>query len=168
MSLTLFKMSEQYLALLQQLADSDFDEQTIKDTLEGSEIVESITDKAVNIVHVMRSLETNCEAIDAEINRLKELKTRRKANADKLEGYLLSNMEATGISQIDSPTMTIKIRNNPESVEVFEPHLVPSDFMEWPAPPPQKPNKTAIKAALKEGKEVQGCRLVRSKSLTVK
>ena len=167
MSLTLFKMREEYINLMQKMADSDFDEQTIKDTLEGSEIVESIAEKAENIVYVVKNLEMNCEAIDVEIERLKALKTRRKANADKLETYLIENMEATGIQFLESPTMTIKIRNNPESVEVFEPQLVPSEFMAWPDPPPQKADKVAIKAALKAGQEVQGCKLVRSKSLKV-
>ena len=168
MSLSLYKMREEYIALMQKMSEADFDEQTIKDTLESTDIVENFSEKAANIVYVMRSVEDNCAAIDAEIERLKGLKAHRKAGAEKLEAYLLDNMEATQITVIESPTMTIKIRNNPESVEVFEPHLVPSEYMAWPPPPEQKPNKTEIKKALQSGKEVQGCRLVRSKSLMIK
>lgn len=164
----LYQLREEYTALLAKLADADLDAQTIADTIESTGLQESIAEKAQNCVMVLRQLDTNCDAIDAEIKRLKELKDRRKANAEKLEEYLIYNMEAAGIESIDAPLMTIKVRNNPESVDVFEPALLPDEFWEWPKMPEKKPNKNLIKTTLKSGVEVSGVRLVRSKSLSIK
>jgi hypothetical protein len=164
----LYQLRSEYVELLNKLADADLDAQTIADTLEGSGLQESIADKAQNIVAVLTQMDSNCEAIDAEIKRLKELKDRRKANAEKLEEYLIFNMEAADIQSIEAPLFTIKIRNNPESVDVFEPALVPEEYMEWPSLPPKKPAKALIKTALKSGVVIQGVRLVRSKSISVK
>lgn len=164
----LYTLRQEYTDLLAKLADSDLDAQTIADTIESTGLQESIAEKAQNCVMVLRQLDSNCDAIDAEIKRLKELKDRRKANAEKLEQYLIYNMEAAEIQSIDAPLVSIKIRNNPESVEVFEEGLVPSDYMAWPSLPPAKPDKTKIKTALKTGVDVPGCKLTRSHSLVVK
>lgn len=164
----LYQLREEYTTLLAKLADADLDAQTIADTIESTGLQESIAEKAQNCVMVLRQLDTNCEAIDAEIKRLKELKDRRQANAKRLEDYLIYNMEAAGIESIDAPLMTIKVRNNPESVDVFEPALLPDEFWEWPKMPEKKPNKNLIKTTLKSGVELSGVRLVRSKSLSIK
>jgi len=165
---SLYQLRSEYVELLNKLADADLDAQTIADTIEGSGLQESITEKAQNVVHVLQQMDNNCAAIDAEIKRLKELKDRRKANAEKLEEYLIYNMEAAEIQSIEAPLFTIKIRNNPESVEVFQEELIPEEYLEWPKMPPKKPNKTAIKTAIKTGLDIPGVRLVRSKSIQVR
>jgi restriction endonuclease S subunit len=117
---------------------------------------------------IARQFDAHCDAIDSEIERLKALKTSRQNTADKLRDYLLNNMAYAQIDSIDHPLMSIKIRNNPESVEIFEESLIPPEYMTWPEPPPKKPNKSLIKTALKSGATIDGVRLVRSKSLSIK
>lgn len=164
----LYTLRQEYIELMTKLADMDLDAQTIADTIESTGIAESFNEKAQNIVLVSRQFEAHCDAIDGEINRLQELKKQRKSASDKLKDYLLQNMLAAQIDTIESPICTIKVRNNPESVEVFEQGLIPQEYMDWPAMPPPKPNKTLIKTTLKSGGDVPGCKLVRSHSLNIK
>lgn len=164
----LYQLRTEYMELMTKLADMDLDAQTLADTIESTGVVESFNEKAANVVMVARQFDGNCDAIDNEISRLQDLKKQRKNAANKLREYLLNNMMAAQIESIDHPLMSIKIRSNPESVEVFEEGLIPSDYMAWPAMPPSKPDKTKIKTALKTGVDVPGCKLVRSHSLTIK
>lgn len=164
----LYTLRQEYIELMTKLADMDLDATTLADTIESTGVVESFNEKAANVVMVARQFDSHCDAIDNEIKRLQDLKKQRKNAADKLREYLLNNMMAAQIESIDHPLMSIKIRSNPESVEVFEEGLIPSDYMAWPAMPPAKPDKTKIKTALKTGVDVPGCKLVRSHSLTIK
>jgi len=164
----LYNLRQEYVELMTKLADMDLDAQTLADTIESTGVVESFNEKAANVVMVARQFDSHCDAIDSEIKRLQDLKKQRKNTAEKLRDYLLNNMMAAQIESIDHPLMSIKIRNNPESVEVFEESLVPSDYMSWPSMPAPKPDKTKIKTAIKTGVEIPGCKLVRSNSLLVK
>lgn len=164
----LYTLRSEYIELIAKLADMDLDAQTIADTIESTGVVESFNEKAANVVFMARQFDAHCDAIDNEIKRLQALKKSRANTAEKLREYLLGNMLATQIDSIESPLVTIKIRQNPESVEVFDEKMIPSDFMDWPAMPPPKPNKTAIKKAIQSGQEVAGCKLTRSNSLIIK
>jgi hypothetical protein len=164
---SLYSLRAEYQALAYKLADMDIDATTIADTIEASGIMDSIAEKGQNIIMVSRSFEAHIEAIDGEIKRLTALKKHRQATADKLRDYLLANMQAAEIERIEGPLMTISIRNNPESVEVFDSNQVPAEYMRTPEPPPAAPDKTAIKAAIKSGKEIAGCRLTRTQKLHI-
>jgi hypothetical protein len=164
----LYQLRTEYVELMTKLADMDLDAQTLADTIESTGVVESFNEKAVSVVMIARQFDAHCDAIDSEIERLKALKTSRQNTADKLRDYLLNNMMAASIESIDHPLMSIKIRNNPESVDVFDEKQVPTEFMTWPSMPAPKPNKTLIKTSMKLGVEVPGCKIVRTHSLTIK
>jgi hypothetical protein len=164
----LYQLKNEYIDLMTKLSEMDLDAQTIADTIEGAGIVESFNEKAVSCVMMTRHFDNQCEAIDLEIKRLQALKKQRTNASEKLSQYLIRNMQDARIESIDHPLMTIKVGNNAESVEVFDERLIPSDCMAWPDPPPQKPDKTKIKAKIKAGEEVPGCRLTRTHRLIVK
>lgn len=54
------------------------------------------------------------------------------------------------------------------AVDVFEPALLPAQFMRQPEPPLPAPDKTAIKDALKAGQDVPGARLATTNRLEIK
>jgi len=164
----LYQLRSEYVELMTKLADMDLDPQTLADTIESTGVVESFNEKSVSVIMIARQFDAHCDAIDAELERLKTLKAKRKNAADNLRDYLLNNMMAAQMDSIEHPLMSIKIRNNPESVEVFDEKQIPSDYMAWPAMPPAKPDKTKIKTAMKTGVDVGGCRLVRTHSLVIK
>ncbi len=143
---SLFNLTGQYLALAHQLADGDFDADTIADTIEASGIVDSITDKAQAIEYVARGAEAHNAVIDVEIDRLKALKARRIKTAQGLRDYIKTSMEAMSIDRIECPLFAISTD---------------------PKPPVAAPDKKAIAADIKAGIEVTGARLVQGTRLAI-
>lgn len=168
MNTSLYALTSEYRSLLDKLSDGDFDAQTIADTVEASGLSDDIAVKAQGIEIVARSMEMHTPAIDFEIARLQELKSRRCKNAAGLREYLKNNMQACGFEKIETPLFKLSIQSNPPAVDIYEPGLIESKWMTEPQPPPPAPNKTAIKAALKAGIEVQGARLTAGTRLVVK
>lgn len=163
----LYTLASQYRALADQLAEADLDAQTVADSIEASGITDDIATKAQGIECIARSAEAHHDAIDAEIKRLGALKKHRAAIAQGLRDYLETHMEGMGISKIECPLYTLKLQNNPASVDVFEPGLLPAEFMRQPEAPPPAPDKKAIAAALKAGTDVPGAKLTQTQRLVV-
>ena len=165
-ALTLYEVALEHRQLADKLAEMDIDETTLADTLEGSAY--PVEQKARAVAAVIGNLDAEADAYTEHAKRVQAIAKSRKARADWLRSYLQSNMQLAGISEIKGPAFTIRLRDNPESVEVFEPGLVPQQFMRQPEPPPPAPDKAAIKSAIKAGEEVAGCRLSRSKRIEIK
>jgi len=163
---SLYDISAEYRAAADKLADMDLDEQTIADTLEG--MSGELEVKAQNVVMFTRNLESTAAAIkEAET----QMAARRKALENRAEGlrrYLLGSLQYAGVQKIECPYFRITIQDNPPAVDVFEPGLLPAEYMRQPDPPPAAPDKAAIKDALKAGKDVPGARLVQGKRLAIK
>lgn len=163
----LYELTAGYRHLLDQLSEGDFDLTTISDTIEASGIVDDIAIKVAGIEIVARTMEMHTPALDAEIERLTALKKRRQNAAKGLRDYLLTNMQAMGITKLESPLFVIKLQNNPPSVDVYEPGLIPAEYMTKPVAPPPAPDKAAIAKSLKANTDVPGAKLVQSQRLVV-
>jgi hypothetical protein len=165
MNLSLYSIAAEYRADCEKLCDLDLDEATLRDTLEG--MSGDLEVKARNVAMFCRDLEATAASIkDAEAQMAK----RRKAIENKAAGvrkYLHDSMQFAGIHKIDTPHFCLTIKNNPPSVDVFEPGLIPEEFMKQPEPPPAVPNKTAIAGALKAGIDVPGARLAHGTRLDI-
>lgn len=164
----LYVLTSQYLQLAEQLAEGDFDAQTIADTIEASGITDELATKAQGIEFVARGALAHHDAIDAEIARLTALKKQRQKVADGLRDYLKNEMERAGIEKIECPLFKISIAKNPASVDVYDPLSIPDSFMRQPAPPPATIDKKAIKDSITAGQEVPGARLTQSTRLSIK
>jgi hypothetical protein len=163
----LYEMAGQYRQLLDKLSDGDFDLTTISDTIEASGIVDEIAQKATGIEMIARTMEMHTPALDAEIERLTALKKRRQNAAKALRDYLRTNMQAMQITKLESPLFVIKLQMNPPAVDVYEPGLIPAEYMRQKPPPPPEVDKAAIKEAIKAGVEVPGARIAQSQRLVV-
>lgn len=163
----LYELSAAYRELAEKLADADLDAQTIADTIEASGLVDDIATKLQGIEMVARSAEMHEAAIDAEIKRLGALKKHRAAVAKGLRDYALVNMQGLGITKIECPLFTVSLRNNPPSVDVYEPGLIPSDWMRQPEPPPPEPDKKRMLEALKAGQEIPGVKLKQTQRIAI-
>jgi hypothetical protein len=165
-SLALYEIAHEYRAALDKLAELDLDEQTLSDTLEG--MGGELQTKSVSVAAFIRNLEASAAAIkEAE----SQMSARRKAienRAARVKDYLLANMMVAGVQKIESPYFKLSVRDNPPAVEIFEPALIPLDYMVLPPIPDAVPNKKAIAAVLKDGGDVPGCVLVRGTRLEIK
>lgn len=162
----LYELAREYRDAAETLADLDLDAQTLADTLEG--MSGELEVKAQNVIMFTRNLESTAAAIkEAEA----QMAARRKAlenRAARLRRYVLENMQFAGVQKIECPWFTLSVRDNPAAVEIFEPGLIPAEYMTQPAPPPPAPNKTAIKAAINAGTEVPGAKLTNGTRLEIK
>lgn len=133
-----------------------------------TQIGEEFDKKALAVVHVITNHQADVDAVDAEIARLAARKKAIVSRRDWLEGYLLHNMQMTGITEIKHPAFTIRLRNNPESVVIAADAVIPAEFMREPPPPKAQPDKTAIKKALQEGVAIPGCSIERKQRIEIK
>lgn len=153
----LYELAQQYNTLLD--VAEEIDSVTLQDTLES--IQEAIDDKAENIAKLIRSLQADTEVIKLEEKRLAD---RRRAIENRIESikyYLQNKLEVAGIDKVKRPTVTVSIANNPPSVKVIDEKLLTAYMVQ------QEPtlDKKAILADLKDGKQVEGAELFRSKGL---
>lgn len=139
----------------------------IRDTLDG--LIGALEDKAAAVAAYVLNLEAEAEAVAAAEARLKARRQSLEKRAAWLRDYLKTNMEAAGVTEIAAAdrTFRVRIRMNPEAVELDEslPEL-PAEYVREKVI--REPDKAAILAALKAGKEVPGARLVRRTRLEIK
>lgn len=162
----LYLLAQEYRTDLEKLADLELDEQTLADTLES--LGGEVQAKATNVAMFVRNLESTAAAIKDAEGAMAARRKALEARAKRLHEYLLSNMQFAGITKIESPHFALTIRNNPPAVVIDEPGLIPAEFMKQPEPPPPSPDKTAIKEAIKAGREVPGAHMAQGVRLEIK
>lgn len=139
------------MAALAAMADTDDEglKQAIQDTMDG--IQGEFEVKADNIVMLRRNIEGDIGAIDAEIDRLTELKRIKNNSVTQISEYLRRNMESANIKSIKRPLFTITLAMGKEKVIVDKEEELPEDFIT-----PKTtfaPDKIAIAAKLKADRE---------------
>jgi hypothetical protein len=166
---SLYQLTNEFQLLAIKLNESDYDAQTIADTLEGA--TGDLETKAVNVAMFIRNLETSAEAIKlAE----KEMADRRKSiekKAESIKQYLKDNMQRCGITKIECPYFALTIKKNPHSVVIDDAEAIPCELYVYPEAPPAPepyPDKKAIAELLKAGKEVNGAHLDQAERLEIK
>lgn len=153
----LYELTAQYRSLEALESADDLPPEVIRDTLEG--LTGEIQEKATNVALFIRNLESVADAIDSAAAKMRLRGERLRKRAQSLHEYLLLNMQATGITKVESPFFTLTVRKNPPSVVIDSEKLIPTEYMRTPTPPPPPqavPDKDAIKRAIKSGIEVPG------------
>ena len=167
MNLSLYTLASEYAAALAQLPEAGLDEQTISDTLEG--LQGAVEVKAQNVAAYCLNVDAEADAIDTAIAKLSERRDTLKKRTASLRNYLLFNMKRSGITEIKAldGTFSAKIKQNPAAVEIVDAVSIPADYQRV-VPEKREPDKTKIKADLKAGKDVPGCRLTHGERLELK
>jgi hypothetical protein len=157
---TLRELSRELLDVRDLALDPDVPSQAIADTLDGMEGL--FNDKAISVVHVIVNSDGDIAALESEINRLSARKKHIQAAQDRLREYLRYNMEATGINKITSPLFTITLAAGRDVACVSDESALPDDFVRVKTT--IAPDKVAILAALKDGVDVPGAHIEKSKT----
>lgn len=139
------------LAELQAMADTD--DEGLKEALQHAmdEVQGDFNVKADNIVMLRRNIESDVVAIDAEVERLKELKRIKSNSVSEITDYLKRNMQAANITSIKRPLFTITLAMGKEKVIVDNEEALPDDLTSVSTS--ITPDKNAIAAKLKEIRE---------------
>ncbi len=110
----------------------------------------------------IKNLLSDAEAIKAEREALSDREAECRKKADSLKQWLA---EALGGQKFNSAKCAVSFRKS-ETVECEDFTLLPSDLIRKKTT--FEPNKTAIKALLKNGQSVIGCRLVENLNAQIK
>jgi hypothetical protein len=121
--------------------------------------------KSNNIVYVIKNLEGNNAAIDAEIERLQALKKRNSSNIEKVKSNILFFMQQNKLDKIKTDLATFSLRKS-ESTDIENIEQIPQEFIT--VKQTFVPDKTAIKKAIKEGVEVLGAKVITNYNLQIK
>ena len=151
------------ITALQQAAEQEEDTEIKQDLQEVIAI--ELEKKSNNIVYVIKNLESNNAAIDAEIERLQALKKRNSSNIEKVKSNILWFMQQNNIDTIKTDLATFGKRKS-KSTQIDNIELIPSEFVT--VKQTFQPDKTAIKKAIEAGKEVAGASIIENVSLQIK
>lgn len=124
----------------------------------------ALEEKLESTAKVIRNLEAEADALEAEEKRLKARKTAVKNRIADIKGYVQENLEAMGKDKVTSGIFKWSIQANAPSVNILDEDLIPDAY--WKIE--RKPMKTEIKKAIEAGELTEGAELVRTKSLRLR
>ena len=127
---------------------------------------EAIQTKSIDYAYVVKSFESDIDTIDSEIKRLQALKTIRSNAITRMKAAVLEAMEVYGIEKVETPTLKLSIRKNPESVDLVNEYQIPDKYRKEKVI--LSIDKIAIKKDLKDGIEVEGALLKQTTRLDIK
>lgn len=129
------------------------DADLIRDMIEGeTSLHERISAAALELAAV----EGQKKGIEIAIAKLKARLGRYCKQAEGLREGIQAAMETAELTSIKTPAATLSMRASPPSVEIFDAAAIPAIFMKQP---PAVPDKSSIKATIKNGQAVPGCAL---------
>jgi hypothetical protein len=124
-----------------------------------------LQEKAGNYGKVIANIQSDSDAIDQEIKRLKAMKENKDRAITRLKDALREAMLVSAIDKIESPLFKLSLRRS-ESVEVDIVEALPSEFINIKNV--VTADKVAIKEAIKRGENVIGARLIENFNLQIK
>ena len=152
----LYDLAEEVRMLADRLEESDIDQQTILDTIEGSTEMMSFEEKADGIIRMAKNWESELPGIEAEIARLQALKKSIEGRTTSVKSYLKLCMERAGIKEAKIGTFKAKLqRNSRGSIIIENEKSIPAAYIDI-VPEQKVANKERLYEVLKTGKEVAG------------
>ena len=142
------------LAELTDQEGTDFDEQTIADTLEALE--GDLTHKADQIGKLVKMLSRQADMCELEAKRLGDRSDKLRKRAESVTAYLHACMNVAGVKKVENSLFNIAIRKIPDVVELDEELLPKRWFIEKIT---ERPDRRGILAAIKDGEEIRGATL---------
>lgn len=139
------------------------DEETVRDTIEGETDLHGAIAGALSM---LTGTEVMVEGLDVKIKELQARQKRYEDRKDFLRTAIEQAMTIGNLKKLELPEATLSLGNRAPGLVITDESLVPSSF--WKQPDPVL-DKAAIKAALKDKKEVPGVTLGNgSVSLTIR
>jgi hypothetical protein len=126
---------------------------------------DQLQNKAGNYAKVITNIQSDSDAIDAEIKRLKAMKETKDRALNRLKDALREAMLVSGIDKIESSLFKLSLRRS-ESVEVDIVDTLPSEFINIKNV--VTADKVAIKEAIKRGENITGARIIENFNLQIK
>jgi len=167
--MNLFDLTGQFLQLKELSEQIEFDEETgeIIDNSETinelfNEIGGDLNDKFDSCQYVIKSLESDANALKEEAKRLNAKSKVLSNNADRIKKMMLESLKASELQKVKSKHFNFSLRRS-KSVSVVNEELLGREFFRIV----KSVDKTKLSKALKDG-SVDGATLVENISLSVR
>ena len=160
--MNIFEIGSEYQNIISRIEQNNGD---LSDDLHEAYINsrDELNNKAKAYIYVIRNKENLIENIDAEIERLREMKKQTEKEIDRIKNYLSLAVDQFG----NFETGLHKISNRiSKSVEVTDCNLLPKEYLKEKIE--INPDKTRIKKALEQGEIISGALLVTKSNLQIK
>jgi len=162
--MNIFEIKKEYLELTNIVLDQEGElspevEAALKINKEELEV------KAQNYGYVVLKLESEIDAIDAEILRLSALKKSNERTINRMKNAVIDALVLFDIIEVKTPTLKISLRSS-SAVEVTNEDEVASEF--FVEKTTRTVSKTLLKDAINEGRLVSGAYIKNNLSLRIK
>lgn len=158
------KYQELYTALVS-TADEETGEVDVDIAAALANVQGTFEEKAIATATVSRMLGNTVEEVSKEIDRLKRLKAHLEREDGRVREYLKMAMEMTGTEKVQGISASISFRQSEQTVIDNEEEL-PEEYITVKTT--YTPDKTAIKTAIKAGKDVPGAHIETVKNLQIR
>lgn len=159
---TMNEIAERYNAITALADDDTIPQEEVNKAL--IEVMEDVKTKGENGIRYLNEVQ---EAIDKAKENKKKLDNfikameNRKKRVEKAYIFALNNMN---VKSILTGWGEMKVKKNPPAVIIDDATKIPAKYLKTTIT--TAPNKTEIKAAIKAGEKVEGCRLEQAVSLS--
>jgi len=154
--MNLHKLTEQYI----QIQDEDLPDDVLADTLEAME--GEIEIKGENLAKVIEKINYDIDTLKAHKANIDKRIKARVNKIESIKNYLRENMEATGIKKLQSPLFTINCVEGRNMVNIVNEDELDDDYVTVKVV--TSPDKKKILEDLKQGVDVKGATLAKTKS----
>lgn len=125
--------------------------------LEENEI--SFEQKADNYAALIKEIEAEVKCLNEAIAAQKKRVERKETTIKYLRQRLITSMELRGQKKLETLNAVISISDNQFKTIIDDKTLIPEEYITINVKTERNPNLTAIKEAIKSGKEVPGAHL---------
>ena len=151
-------------ALDEVLTLEDVPQEAINDTIEG--LTGELEVKQTNVAAYVLNLNSDVQAMKEYNNKMVTRIKQKERLIEKLKSSLLWSFLRTGIKKVESAELTVSLRKNPPKVVINNESLIPDEFIKTKMV--IDIDKSSIKKALLNGKDVSGAHLESSERIDIK
>lgn len=161
----LYEINTAILHILQNDAHVDEETGEFFDVSDLDALEMAFNEKAENVACYIKGLEADAAAIKAEEKALADRRRAIEKRAEHLREYLAYNMQANGLTKLETPRAALSFRKS-KSVDIVDESELPAQYLAQKIT--TTPNKKAIGDALKNGVSVPGAALIEKNNLQLK
>jgi hypothetical protein len=173
---SLLQIEANFRSLMEMAEENDGD--LTEEQFQALEISrEQLRQKVINYRNFIDVLKAEVNTAEYHMENLKKFSQKRQNLIDRMETTLLKalmtfgEVDKNGVYRLEVVgeygIASLSTRKS-DQVVIEDETLIPAEYWNVPKAPEPKPNKTAIKAALKEGAKVDGARLETLYNLSIK
>lgn len=146
------ELSVKLRELEEKAASGELTPEFIEDTVEGME--GSISDKLDSLAFLMDKFDSNAALMKKQADQANKRVSHWKSQKDQVRNYAKMIVEASGRQTIKSALHTFSIAKGRQTIRVPDPKRLPDEY--YDIVPQYLPRMDEIKAAIKDGEEIEG------------